>query len=66
MLLSPGTQVKMNGVKDAVIIRFLKKATKTRKALYQIEYTVDDELERQSPSGRRNQQPRFENEFTVL
>ena len=55
-----GQSVRMSGVKDAVVVDVLKARGKL---LYVVEYTVDDEIERRRPTGRRYTQPRFESEL---
>ena len=61
-----GSKVEISGVRDAVIVGQTMPARGKKKAMYQIEYTVDDELERANPTGRRYQQPRFDGEFKVV
>lgn len=58
-----GQAVKCSGVKDAVVTRIVKASKKPGKTLYCIQYTVDDDLERENPTGKRYTQPRFENEL---
>lgn len=62
-----GDKVKILGpVKDAVITRLVKKGRKPSTTMYMVEYTVDDELERQNPTGRRYQQPRMQSEIQEI
>lgn len=61
-----GQSVKCLGVKDAVVTRVVKVSKKPGKTLYCIQYTVDDELERECPTGKRYTQPRFENEIEAI
>ena len=57
-----GDKVELNGVKDAVITTATLLRGK-RGWMYQVEYTVDDELERANPTGRRYTQPWMENDL---
>lgn len=53
-----------HGTKDAVIVRLVKKGRKPETTLYQVEYSIDDELERTNPTTgqpKRYQQPWTEN-----
>ncbi|CAB4144015.1 hypothetical protein UFOVP466_16 [uncultured Caudovirales phage] len=65
-MIGIGTAVEVAGVKDAVVVGLIRKGTRTRKALWQITYTVDDQLERDNPTGKRYSQPRFENELKEI
>lgn len=51
------------GVKDAVILRLVKKGRKPETTMYLVEYTVDDGLERTNPTGRRHCQPWMEHKI---
>lgn len=66
-----GQKVRIAGpVKDAVVVRLIIGPRGKRRALYQVEYTLDDELAREFLAAggepRRNSQPRYEQEIEFL
>lgn len=52
-------------VKDAVIVQIVRRSRAAGKTLYLVEYTIDDELERRNPTGRRHCQPWFESSISL-
>lgn len=66
MTFAIGQTVKMDGAKDSVVRDILLVNRKSSsKTMYIVEYTVDDELERANPTGRRYSQPRFGYELSA-
>lgn len=62
-----GQEVDMPGTRDAVIVGIVKLARGKKLTMYQIEYTIDDEIERRAEKVRgvrRHTQPRYENEIS--